>query len=245
MAFPDYFSAVASKYATYRPRYPLALVDALAERSPARLDAWDIGCGNGQLSTVLAEQFARVIATDPSAEQLARAVPHPRVEYRCAPAEASGLPAVSVDLAVAAQAAHWFDWPRFVEEVGRVTRPGALVALVAYEGMFVEGEQDPAIRSYKRVVEAYWPPQRALIDNSYRDLVLPWPAVAAPALELDVQWTREELAGYVSSWSSTNAYIKQHGSAAFDELCAELARTWGDGERRRVHWPLLVKLARR
>lgn len=245
VTFPDYFSGVASKYAQYRPRYPAELAAVLAAETGRRDDAWDIGCGNGQLSTVLADYFAHVIATDPSRDQLARAIPHPRVEYRCATAEDSGLADASVDLSVAAQSAHWFDWPRFVVEVGRVTRPGGLVALVAYEGMLVDDEPDPAIRRYKQTVEAYWPVQRSHIDNGYRDLVLPWPAVEAPPLELAATWTREELAGYVSSWSATNAYIKQHGTAAFDALCADLADTWAEGERRRVHWPLLVKLARR
>ena len=41
----------------------------------------------------LAECFERVIATDASAAQLEHATPHPKVEYRQAPAEARGSPA--------------------------------------------------------------------------------------------------------------------------------------------------------
>src|SRR2546426_10335114 len=64
----------------------------------------------------LADRFARVIATDASAEQIAQAAPHPKVGYRCAPAETSGLPNGAVDLAVAAQAVHWFDLARYYAE---------------------------------------------------------------------------------------------------------------------------------
>src|SRR5690606_34074924 len=90
--FPDHFSGHADEYAAHRPAYPPALVDYLAGRAPGRRLAWEAGCGSGQLSVPLAGRFQRVIATDASAEQLARAAPHPRVEYRRARAEASGLP---------------------------------------------------------------------------------------------------------------------------------------------------------
>lgn len=244
--FPDYFSAVAAKYAAYRPRYPAALAEGLAALAPARELAWDIGCGSGQLSTTLGDPFARVIATDPSPQQLERAAPHPRVEYRCAPAEASGLPDGSVDLAVAAQAAHWFDWPRFLGEVARVTRPGSLIALVAYGDVLVEGGEDPAVARYKRLVDDYWPDKRRHVDNRYRELELPWPSVPTFDVTLEAAWTCEELAGYVSSWSATNELRKQHpDSTAFQTLCDELAATWREGERRRVHWPMIMKLARR
>ena len=105
MPFADHFSALAAPYATYRPHYPPALVALLAERCPAHGLAWDAGCGTGQLSVALASQFDRVVATEPAAAQLADAAGHPRVEYRCEPAEASTLASASADLAVAAQAA--------------------------------------------------------------------------------------------------------------------------------------------
>src|SRR5215471_1636649 len=136
--FKDHFSGVASGYAAYRPTYPPAVVEYLAGLIPRPEVAWDAGCGSGQLSTLLAARFARVIATDPSAAQLAQARPHPAVEYRQASAEVSGLDGGSVDLAVAAQAAHWFDLPRYYAEVRRVVRSGGLVALLAYGVVHVD-----------------------------------------------------------------------------------------------------------
>src|SRR5512146_2681396 len=126
----DYFSGVAGSYAEYRPRYPAALVDLLADLAPRSQTAWDAGCGSGQRSVALAGRFARVIATDASEQQLARATAQPRVEYRRASAEASEIPSAPLDLATAAQAVHWFDRPAYYQEVRRVCRPGALIALV-------------------------------------------------------------------------------------------------------------------
>jgi len=157
---------------------------------------WDIGCGNGQLSVALAARFDRVIATDPAQAQLDHAERHPRVAYRCEPAEASSLPDASVDLAVAAQAAHWFDWPRFVPEVGRVVRPGGLIALVTYFNAELDGEAGALLAAFYADIAPHWPGGRTHVNNRYRDLVLPWPAVEAPAIHLTARWTREELFGY-------------------------------------------------
>jgi len=245
MAFPDHFSAVAEKYAAYRPHYPAALAELLASLTTPGV-AWDIGCGNGQLSVLLGAQFARVIATDPSAKQIAAAVAHPRVEYRVEPAEASTLGDASVDLAVAAQAAHWFDWPRFVAELGRVTKPGGLVALVSYGVMVIDAEAGAELRHYYRnVAGPHWPPERAHVENGYRDLALPWPAVAAPELDMSAEWTRDELVGYVSTWSATARLVERDGSTPFETLVSRLEAVWPGNEQRVVRWPLTLRFARR
>lgn len=245
MAFPDHFSAVAERYAAYRPHYPAALAELLAGLTTPGV-AWDIGCGNGQLAVLLGAQFARVIATDPSAKQIAAAVAHPRVEYRVEPAEASTLGDASADLAVAAQAAHWFEWPRFVAEVGRVTKPGGLVALVSYGRMVLDDAAGAELRHYYRdVAGPHWPPERAHVENGYRDLVLPWPAVAAPPLDMSAEWTRDELVGYVSTWSATARLVERDGSTPFDTFVSRLHAVWPANQSRLVRWPLTLRLARR
>ena len=83
------------------------------------------------------------------------------------------------------------------------------------------------------------------VENGYRDLVWPWPAVEAPPLDMTAEWTREELLGYVATWSATARLVKTQGPAKYDALGAALARVWPDGERRTIRWPLTIKLARR
>jgi SAM-dependent methyltransferase len=194
----------------------------------------------------LAERFAHVIATEPAQAQLAEATPHPRVEYRREPAEQSSLTTGSVDLAVAAQAAHWFDWPRYVAEVERVTRPGALVSLVSYGKLHVDGEADAIIvRYYDEDAGPYWPPGRQHVENGYRDLALPWQPVEAPAIDMTAEWTRDELIGYVATWSATVRLVEARGPEPFESLRRQLAAVWPDQERRTVTWPLAIRLARR
>lgn len=257
----DHFSVVAARYAAYRPHYPPALAAALGRGETA----WDVGCGNGQLAVALAERFTRVIATDVSQAQLDAAVPHPRVEYRCVPAESSGLADASIDLVVAAQAAHWFDWPRFIAEVERVARPGALVALVSYGNVVIDGEPGRELARYHtEIAGPYWPAGREHVENGYRDLRMPWPAVTppgpdrggalpalpvggavAPGIIMTSEWTREELVGYVSSWSATARLVERHGPGEFEALGARLAAMWPDNERRLIRWPLTLRFARR
>jgi SAM-dependent methyltransferase len=243
--FADHFSALAARYATYRPHYPPALVGVLADRAERHDVAWDVGCGNGQLSVALAARFGRVIASDPAQAQLDHAELDPRVEYRCAPAEASGLADASVDLAVAAQAAHWFDWPKFVVEVGRVVRPGGLIALVSYRNAELAGAVGERLVQYYGDLDGFWPNGRLHVDTGYRLLALPWPEVAAPPIEMTASWTREELIGYVTTWSATARLVAARGEGAVDRLRRDLAALWPDNEPRVVRWPLTIKLARR
>ena len=248
----DYFSEVAARYAAYRPTYPAALVAYLREVAQGET-AWDIGCGSGQLTIALAETFEREIATDPAPAQLAEAPAHPHVEYRVAPAEASGLAAGSIDLAVAAQAAHWFEWPQFVAEVARVTHVGSVIALIGYANPELAGEIGREVTTFiEDIAGPFWPAGRAHINNRYRDLILPGtpidPAIEigrAATIEMAIDWTRDEFLGYASSWSATTRLRKATGPAEFDAFCARVATLWPDDGRRRVRWPLILKLARR
>src|SRR5262249_7162330 len=105
--FKDHFSGHAADYRAFRPDYPPELFAFLASVAPGRDLAWDCGTGSGQAAVGLAEHFAKVFATDASAEQLKNAQPHPRVEYAVAPAEKCPLGDHVVDLVTVAQALHW------------------------------------------------------------------------------------------------------------------------------------------
>lgn len=240
--FKDHFSERSADYAANRPTYPPQLSRFLAEHSPARGLALDCGCGTGQLSVQLADHFTHVVATDASAAQIAAATPHTRVSYRVAPAEASGLDAGSVDLIVAAQAAHWFDLPAFYAEAARVAAPGALLALVTYGVFHVEGDAESLIQEfYWKTVGPFWPSGREHVEDGYRSLPFPSPEIASPALAIELSWSRGELLAYVDTWSAMRAAEKAIGRKPFDDFAAKLAETWPDGERRKVRWPLSIR----
>jgi SAM-dependent methyltransferase len=244
--FKDHFSDVAAAYAAHRPSYPAALADFLARLAPAPNLAWDAGCGSGQLSLLLADRFRRVVATDASAEQIAHARSHPKIEYRCAPAEASGLPDGVVDLATAAQAAHWFDLAAYYAEVRRVARKGGILALASYGVVTVEARLDAIIRPfYRDVLRAHWPPERRHVDEGYRSLPFPFEELAAPAFELRVDWRLADLVGYVGTWSAVWALERVEGPGPFAAFRGALADAWGPAETVRVvSWPLALRVGR-
>ena len=244
MTFRDHFSAQSAGYAAHRPGYPDALLDWVAALAPARDAAWDCGTGSGQAAVALAERFAVVHATDASAAQLAHARPHPRVRYAVAPAEASGLPAASVDLVAVAQALHWFDLDRFWVEARRVLRPGGAIAAWTYGNPRLD---DPALdrrlaRFTEEEMSPWWPPERQLVLAGYRTIAFPFVEAAAPPFTLDLRWTLAELAGYLRSWSAVVRYEAARGADPVAPLERELAPLWGDPvEPRRVEWPVAVR----
>jgi SAM-dependent methyltransferase len=242
--FKDHFSQSSASYAAHRPTYPPELVTFLADVARTNDFAWDCGCGSGQLSTLLAERFDRVYATDASAKQIENALPHSGVQYACAPAEASGLDTATADLIVAAQAAHWFDLPAFYREVRRVGRPGSVIALVSYGIVKIDEQLDPLIeRFYRDVVGPYWPPERKHVEEGYRSLDFPFTEVKAPDLEMTVYWTLPDFIGYVDTWSAVAAMEKAIGREPHDRFNQELREAWTAGDQKRlVRWPLSLRV---
>lgn len=82
-------------------------------------------------------------AVDPSAgmvQQAQRLTADPKITIRQAGAEdLSFLPDASVDLAVAGQAAHWFDYQRTWPELARVVRKGGAIAFWGYKDNIIVG----------------------------------------------------------------------------------------------------------
>jgi ubiquinone/menaquinone biosynthesis C-methylase UbiE len=233
---------VAGDYAAFRPRYPEELYQWLATLPPERRLAWDAGTGNGQAAVALAGHFTRVVATDFSAEQISQARAHPRVEYRVAPAEESGLPDRAVDLVTVAQALHWFDIPAFFTEVTRVLVPGGIVAAWTYGVVHADETATDAVLGefYYREVGPFWPDNRRLVEEGYLSVEFPFRKIMAPPFAMKVRWTLPELVGYVGTWSAVSRYRKEKGDP-IPGLESRLAASWGNPmQRREIHWPLRV-----
>lgn len=84
----------------------------------------DLGCGHGLIARELSPKFANVTAIDPSAgmvKQATQTTKESNVSFRQGGAEdLSFLPDKSVDLVVAGQSAHWFDYKKAWPELSRV-----------------------------------------------------------------------------------------------------------------------------
>lgn len=239
-SFKDHFSDKSANYAKYRPRYPDALFDHLAGLCDRQDLAWDCATGNGQSALGLARHFRHVIATDASAAQIDAAIPHPAVSYRVAPAEQGGLDEDSVDLLAVGQALHWFDLAKFFAEAQRAVRPGGVVATWSYRMCTVDDTVDAVLDElYSGIVASFWPPERDIVDNEYRDIEFPVPLIEVPAFEMRLTWAVDDMLGYLRTWSASKRYENQHGEDPVSIIETPLRDTWGDASRDAV-WPLTV-----
>lgn len=244
MSFKDHFSSKAAIYAKARPTYPPALFAELARLAPGKALAWDCGSGNGQAAVALAAHFAQVVATEPSAAQLAEAVAHPRVRYVQSAELALGVADGSADIVTVAAAVHWFDLKLFYPEVRRVLRPGGLLAVWGYRLCRIAPAVDVLVqRFYTETVGPYWPPERKHPETGYRSLDFPFPEMPLPGLNLELDWTAGEFLDYLRTWSAVTRYQTANGADPVSGFEPELAKVWGNG-RRRVSWPLGGRLGR-
>lgn len=242
----DHFTPVAGQYASFRPSYPDELFDWLAGIAPQRGMVWDCGAGSGQATVALAAHFKHVLGTDISAAQLAAAPALPNIEYRISPAEASNLPERSVDLVTVAQAMHWFDLPKFYAEVRRVLKPQGVLAAWGYNRLLLPHPalQECVDRFYEEKIGAYWPAERVHVENAYRDLPFPFARLDAPRFFLHKDWSREQLLGYLRSWSAVGRFKATNGYDPVDALAEEIAPYWPAGLTMKVEWPLFMHAGR-
>jgi ubiquinone/menaquinone biosynthesis C-methylase UbiE len=176
------FTGRAEDYDRYRQRYP-------TEEILSRLREWcgltpewlvaDIGAGTGMVAEVFLVNGNRVLAVEPNPDMrdpmracveghLARAAP--RLEVIDATAEATTLPAASVDLVAAGRAFHWFDEERARAEFRRILKPEGWVVLLAVDRH--RESTDPAYRgqidAYEHLFEAHGVDYTRVVRAGYR-----------------------------------------------------------------------------
>ena len=246
MSFQDHFSRQAADYAKFRPQYPRALFAFVAANSPNDQLALDCATGNGQAAVALAEFFQKVIALDASGEQIRSAQPNERVEYRVAPAEATGLPARSVAAITVAQALHWFELDRFYREARRVLQLQGVLAVWTYNLLHISAAVDGIVeRFHDEVVGPFWPPERKIVRRDYRDLPFPFDEIATPAFQIELRWSLEHLLGYLRTWSATQRFVAANECDPVEVVESDLEQAWGSPAEEKVAiWPLTVRLGR-
>jgi SAM-dependent methyltransferase len=242
----NWFDEGGRAYARFRPEYPRELAAFLASAAPDDSLAVDVGCGNGQLTQLLAPYFNRVVGLDPSADQIANTVPNERIRYECAPAEQLPVPDASASLVTAAQAAHWFDLPAFYREVRRIAVPGAIVALVSYGVLRLEPPLDERFQTfYRDEIGPYWPPERKLVDTGYATLDFPFAELAPPSMHIRLDWHLSDFIGYVLTWSATRSAREAGKDALLMAFFDDIAALWGDPNAKRpVSWPINMRIGR-
>lgn len=237
----DRFSKYANQYAQFRPSYPSDLFEFIYKKVHQFDLAWDAGTGNGQAARELSKKFKQVIATDISARQIENAYQASNISYSTH-LEKFPLREHSVDLITVAQAAHWFDMELFSQEVKKVLKLNGVIAVWGYGLLSINDETDELITHfYKEIIGPYWDKERKHIDEFYTNLYFPFKEIPTPPFSITTFWTLEELYGYISTWSSVQKYIQQHGHNPVDKLMKVIKNHWV-GELQIVNFPLFLRM---
>ncbi|KAI9879137.1 MAG: hypothetical protein M1830_009396 [Pleopsidium flavum] len=233
----------AGNYAAFRPTYPCSLYNTVLNYHHGPRDLCvDLGCGHGVVTRHLSAAFAHVIGTDPSKgmiDQARSSTPkeeYPNVEYKEAKAESSPfLEDGSVDMVVAGQAAHWFDYERLFPEMKRIVRTNGTMAFWGYKDhVFVDYPgatkvlNDYAYTNDDRQLGPYWSqPGRSIVEDKLRAIKPPtkdWediqrieyePATKGPksgqgTLFVSKRMKLGECMSYIRTWSSFHGWQEKY-----------------------------------
>jgi SAM-dependent methyltransferase len=120
------FGGVAEDYDRFRPSYPAALIDDLAQLHPS--DVLDVGCGTGKAARLLAERGLTVLGVEVDAQMAAVARGH-GIDVEVASFEAWNARDRRFDLITCGQAWHWVDPAVATPKAAGLLRPGGMLAL--------------------------------------------------------------------------------------------------------------------
>jgi hypothetical protein len=242
----DLFSNHSSTYAKYRPGYPQELFDYIFQFVEERKHSWDCATGNGQAAAILADYFEKVEASDISEAQLKNAVQKSNIDYHTCSAEKTLFADNSFDLITVAQAYHWLNWKKFHDEATRVGKPNCVVAIWTYNTLISDDERLTSIvrQFYSEVVGPYWEPERKHVDSGYATADFDFDPLPTETFETLLSWTKEQLIGFLQSWSAVQKYIKTNGTNPVDQIQGDVDHIWTEGEQKIVRFPILLRMGR-
>jgi SAM-dependent methyltransferase len=228
------FSTRVENYLRYRPSYPAELLPLLEnviglKRSDV---VADIGSGTGKLSETFLRNGNPVIGVEPNREmrEAGERLLGQHAEFRCvaARAEATTLDAASVDVVVAGQAFHWFDFDRARVEFLRILRPSRRVALI---WNVRRQEATPLMADYEALLDRYGTDYRQVThqrtDADAIDRFFGPEGCRLSVLQNQQRFDLEGLRGRLLS----SSYAPEPVEAGHAEMLAELERLFEEHAR--------------
>ncbi|GKV41697.1 hypothetical protein SLEP1_g49196 [Rubroshorea leprosula] len=250
----------AKQYAVGRPSYPKQLFQYFASKTPSHDLVWDVGTGTGQAARSLAELYKNVIATDTSPTQLEHAPKLPNIRYQHTSPIISmeelqqNVVATesSVDLVTVAQAMHWFDLPKFYEQVRWVLKkPNGVIAAWCYSLPEINEAVDAVLLRFYN--NSYWDPQRKLVDEKYTTIDFPFEPVEGESdtgpfdqFAIERVMNFDEYITYLRSWSAYQKAKEKGIDLLGADVIENFRRAWnvdGDGQKL-AKYPIYLRIGR-
>ncbi|RDW58162.1 putative trans-aconitate 3-methyltransferase [Coleophoma cylindrospora] len=231
----------ATNYATFRPVYSGAFYQKVFtyHRGPKAL-CLDLGTGHGVIARELSKDFTNVLAIDPSLSMIAEAkssTPQPNITFRTGTAEElEFVQDGSLDMVVAGQAAHWFDYRKVWPMLERKVRKGGTIAFWGYkDNVFTHYPAATKILDHycygmeEHLMGPYWEqPGRQILRDRYRDIHPPKdmfedvqrveyepnaPGTTSGAFGDRLMWTTlslKQVMGYTRTFSAFHRWREAH-----------------------------------
>jgi len=150
------FSNRVADYVRYRPGYPVEIVDLLRNECGLMKNSViaDIGSGTGKLSELFLKFGCPVFGIEPNKEmrEAGEQMNFPNFTSVDAAAEATTLPARSVDFITAGQAFHWFDHAQCRAEFLRILKPGGWTVIIWNDR---RSDTTPFLADYERLLAEF------------------------------------------------------------------------------------------
>ncbi|KAK6127220.1 hypothetical protein DH2020_039019 [Rehmannia glutinosa] len=255
------FIKQAKQYFVGRPSYPQELFHFIASKTPSHDLAWDVGTGSGQAAISLANIYKNVIATDTSPKQLEFAAKLPNIKYKCTSPNMSmselqqniGSES-SVDLVTIAQAMHWFDLPKFYQQVKWVLKkPNGVIAAWCYTVPEVNPSVDSLFQRFYTIdAGPYWESPRRFVDEKYETIDFPFQPVDGLEHNGPFRFNSEKVMdfeGYFTYLKSWSAYQTAKGKGVellTDKVVEDFKRAWNeDGKIEKiVIFPVYLRIGK-
>ncbi|XP_027175901.1 putative methyltransferase DDB_G0268948 [Coffea eugenioides] len=248
-------------YSQSRPNYPEELFHFIASKTPHHDLVWDAGTGNGQAASSLAKIYKNVIATDTSQKQLELASRLPNVQYKCTSPTMSAeeletdvAKQATVDLVTVGQAIHWFDRPKFYQQVQLVLKkPQGIIAAWCYTTPQVNARVDAVFNKFYFVdSRPYWHPGRNLIYDKYESIEFPFFPVEGAENTGPFEFMTEklmsldELLAYAKSGSAYETALEKGVDLMSEDVIEEFRSAWAeDGNNQKVaKFPIYLRIGK-
>ena len=83
------------------------------------------------------------------------------------------------------------------------------------------------------------------MDNHYRDIQTPFREMKVPAFEMQLNWSLDDMTGYLQTWSAVQRYSNETGLDPVAAIAKELGDAWGGRDRtREIRWPLVLRVCK-
>jgi SAM-dependent methyltransferase len=250
------FSGLSQCYQRYRPDYPpevtaaaVAFLEAGGQACDAELLAIDVGSGTG-ISTRAWRRalggLCRLIGIDPGEDMCREAVAstaaEDQIKYLIGTAEALPIATGAAGLITAAQAAHWFNRPRFYVEAHRLLRPAGVIAIMFNNRDWTASSFLARYETFLETHSAGYRSDHRSTDFTAEFARLSW---AEPGSSYQYRWERrlplEDVKGLLLSSSVAQRVVGKIGENCFLATISEMVVEAVDADGL-VRFPYLAEI---